>query len=214
MEEKKIVESKYMKIEQAMEELKKGDKRKFLQTVDLIINLQKFDVRKESINTFAFIPYPAPKKICGFLSKKTPIVDSIMKEEFDRFKEEADIKRLAKKYDAFIAVASVMPAVATKFGRILGPLGKMPSPQAGIIPTDGDQQIKDMIAKMSKAVRLKTKERSLKLSIGKEDMTPQQIAENARAILSVVENALPRKKDNIKNVMLKLTMSKPIKVEF
>ena len=44
-------------------------------------------------------------------------------------------------------------------------------------------------------------------------MESAHLAENASVIYNAVLNALPKKKDNIKNVMLKLTMSKPIKIK-
>lgn len=202
-----------MQAEQAVQEIRKQEKKKFVQTVDLIINLQKFDVRKEAINSFIQLPHAGEKKICAFLTRKTPLVDSIIKTEFEKYKNEADIKRLAKSYDAFIAVASLMPSVATTFGRVLGPMGKMPSPQAGIIPLDDDNSVKAMLEKMRKSVRIRTKEKSIKLAIGKEDMSDEELAKNIITAVTSIEGMLPRKNDNIKNVMIKLTMSKPVKVE-
>lgn len=201
-----------MKTEEAIQELRKEKKRKFVQTIDLIINLQNFDTRKEAVNTFISIPHPSPKTICGFLTKKTKIVDSIIKEEFDRYKTDADIKRLAKKYDFFIAAAPLMGLIATKFGRVFGPMGKMPSPQAGIIPLDNDNAIEEVVAKMKKLIRIKSKEKSLKIPVGKEDMTDKELKENIESVVTSVENALPRRKDNIKNIIIKLTMSRPIKL--
>ncbi|MDO8516487.1 MAG: hypothetical protein Q7S33_00015 [Nanoarchaeota archaeon] len=201
-----------MKIDQAIQELRKEKKRKFVQTVDLIINLQNFDVRKEAVNTFIPIPNPSPKTICGFLTRKSNAVDTIIKEEFDRYKTESDLKRLAKKYDFFIATAPLMGLIATKFGRVFGPMGKMPSPQAGIIPMDSDNAIAEVVEKMKKLVRIKSKEKSLKIPVGKEDMTDKELKENVESVITSVENALPRRKDNVKNVMIKLTMSKPIRL--
>jgi len=201
-----------MKIQEALIELRKQEKRKFIQTIDLIINLQKFDVRKESINTFITLPHVAERKICAFLTRKTSLVDTIIREEFDKFKEDADMKRLANRYDAFIAVASLMPTIATKFGRVLGPLGKMPSPQAGIIPLDNDEQVKGMLEKLKKMKRIRTKERSIKIAIGKESMSDKEVEDNVHAVVKAVEALLPRKNDNIKNVMLKFTMTKAIKL--
>jgi len=201
-----------MKIQEALAELRKEEKRKFIQTIDLIINLQKFDVRKESINTFITLPHVAERKICAFLTRKTTLVDTIIKEDFDKFKEDADMKRLANRYDAFIAVASLMPTIATKFGRVLGPLGKMPSPQAGIIPLDNDESVKAMLEKLKKMKRIRTKERSIKIAIGKESMSDKEVEENVNAVVKSVEALLPRKNDNIKNVMLKFTMTKAIKL--
>jgi large subunit ribosomal protein L1 len=201
-----------MNIQKAIQELRKEEKRKFIQTVDLIVNLQKFDSRKESINSFIQLHHVGERKICGFLTRRTSLVDTIIKEDFDKFKEEADMKKLANKYDAFIAVASLMPAIATKFGRILGPLGKMPSPQAGIIPLDNDNAVKEMLDKMKKLVRVRTKEKSIKIAIGKESMPDKEIEENIHAAVSAIENLLPKKKENVKNIMIKFTMTKAVKL--
>ena len=196
----------------AIKELRKEDKKKFVQTVDLIINFQKFDPRKQGLNTFVNVPHPAEKKICAFLSKKSKLIDTIIKEDFDKYKDSKAIKKLAAKYDSFIAVAPMMAPVATKFGRVLGPIGKMPSPQAGIIPVDTDEKIEAELDKMKKVIRIRTKENSLKLNVGKEDMSDTDLAENIEAVVVAIGNLLPSKKDNIKNVLVKFTMTKPLEI--
>jgi large subunit ribosomal protein L1 len=198
---------------QALAELKKEKKRKFVQTVDLVINFQKFDARKTAINTFVKVPNSSEKKICAFLTKRSKLVDTITKEDFDKYKDNKTLKNLAAKYDAFIAVAPMMAPVATKFGRALGPTGKMPSPQAGIMPTDDDESVAKMLDKMKKVVRVRIKENSLKLNVGKEDMDDKQLVENIQAVIDSVIELLPNKKDNIKNIMLKLTMTKPVEIQ-
>ncbi|MEI6058607.1 MAG: hypothetical protein WCP89_02440 [archaeon] len=201
-----------MKIEEALKKLRTEEKRKFVQSVDLIINLQNFDVRKESLNTFIQIPHPAPRKICGFLTKRSSLVDTITKDDFAKYKETKDIKRLAKKYDFFIAAAPLMGQIATAFGKILGPMNKMPSPQAGIIPIDTDDNIHKMLEKMKKSVRIRTREMSLKIAVGKEDLSDAQIKENIESAISSLERAFSKGKDNMKNVLIKFTMTKPIKI--
>ncbi len=202
------------KIEEALQELRTQDKRKFIQTVDLIVTLQNFDARKESVNTFIKLPNPNERKICAFLTRKVKIIDTIIKEEFDRYKNPNDIKRLAKKYDFFVAVASVMPAVATTFGRVLGPMGKMPSPQAGIIALDDDNTVLNVVEKMKSLVRVKTKDKSIKIAIGKESMSDKELKENVEAALQSLVAVLPRNKANVKNVLVKFTMTKPIKIDY
>jgi large subunit ribosomal protein L1 len=201
-----------MEIQKALEELRKEKKRKFVQTVELIVNLQNFDVRKEALNTFVKIPNPSEKKICGFLTKKTKLVDSITKEEFDKYKEIKDVKKLANNYDFFIAAAPLMGLIATKFGRVFGPLNKMPSPLAGIMPIDNDEAIKAMVEKMKGLARVRTKDLSLKISIGKEDMADDKIIENVESVLHELEGKLPKKKENIKNAMIKFTMTPAVKI--
>lgn len=202
-----------MEIKQAIAELRKNEKRKFVQSLDLIVNLQKIDPRKEAINTLISVPHPTKKKLCAFLTKKSSLVDTIVKEQFDSFKDNKQIKTLAKRYDAFIAVAPLMGAVATKFGRVLGPLAKMPTPQAGVIMQETDDNIKTMVEKMSKNTKLRIREKSVKLSVGKEDMTDDQLVENVNSVIKSVVELLPNKKDNIKNIQIKFTMSKPLDLD-
>ncbi len=203
-----------MEIEKALQELRKLKPRKFIQTVDLVVNLQDFDARKEAFNIFAQIPNSLNKKLCGFLTKKSSLVDTITQEEFKKYKEKKEMKILIKKYDFFISAAKLMPAVATQFGRVLGPVGKMPSPQAGIIPTETEDTIKQIVEKMSSLIRIRVKEKSIKVPIGKEDLEDKKLGENIQAVLKSIEKALPRGKQNIKNVMVKFTMTKPVKIKF
>ena len=53
----------------------------------------------------------------------------------------------------------------------------------------------------------------IKVGIGNENMPDKEIIENFNSIYSGIVNALPKKKENIKKIMVKLTMTKPIKVE-
>jgi len=196
-----------------LEELRKEEKRKFSQTLDLIINLRNFDVKKQSVNLFIELPNKfKDKKVCGFLIKKSDLIDSITKADFDKYKGK-ELKKLAKKYDFFISIAALMPAVATTFGKALGPTGKMPSPQLGILTSEDDKAINAVLEKVNKVVRIKSKEPSLKVAVGKEDMTNEQIAENVLLVYNKVLDALPRKKENLKSAMIKFTMTKPKKLD-
>ena len=194
----------------AIAELRKEKKRKFDQSVDLIINLKKFDVRREALNTFIFIPHGMKKKFAAFFAKRSSLIDTITEEDYVKYKELKDMKKLAAKYDGFLAVAPLMGKVATKFGRVFGPANKMPSPLAGIVPKEDDEMIKAMIEKMEKAVRIKNKESSLKMSIGKESMSDEELSENIEVAISELTKKLPRGRDNVKDVLVKFTMTKPI----
>jgi large subunit ribosomal protein L1 len=201
-----------MEIKKALAELRNEKKRKFVQTVDLVMNLKNFDVRKEALNTFISIPHGHEKKLAAFFTKRSKLIDTITEEDFVKYKEMKDVKKLAKKYDAFIAVAPMMGKVATKFGRVFGPMNRMPSPQAGIIPQETEEMTKMMIEKMNKSLRVKNKEMAIKLPIGKEDMGDDELAENIQAAIKGLTKALPKGIDNVKEVLIKFTMTKPIAV--
>lgn len=199
----------------AIEKIKTSEKKvNFNQTVDLIINLKEFDVRKNAFNLFIQVPNKIKdKKIAGFFEKKSSLIDTITKAEFVKFKEKKDIKKLIKKYDFFISNAKLMPAVATSFGRILGPAGKMPSPQLGILPSEDEKMIKAIINKINLSVRIIVKEPSIKVGIAKQSLTNEQIMQNAVSVYHKILESLPRGKDNVRNVKIKLTMDKPVLVE-
>lgn len=202
-----------MEIKQAIEELRKLEKKKFDQSVDLIINLKGVDLKRENVSAIVTLPHKVKdKKVAGFLAKKSDLLDTITPADFVRYKDKKEMKRLVKGYDFFIGAAPLMPSVATNFGKVLGPAGKMPSPQLGIVP-ESDAAIKQVLEKIAKSVKLRAKEASIKVSIAREGMKDDEIIANAQAVYSGLVAALPTKRENVKNVMIKLTMSKPIKVE-
>jgi large subunit ribosomal protein L1 len=201
-------------IKQALTELRKDKPRKFDQSVDLMINLQKFDLKKNQLNFFVSVPHKIKdKKICGFLEIKNNLVDTITRSEFKRYSTKQEVKKLANQYDFFIAQASLMPLVATTFGRALGPTGKMPSPQLGVMINVDDKQVKDLIERINTSVKIKIKEASVKVSIGKQSMKDEELVENAIAIYNAVLKTMTKGKENIKNIELKFTMTKPQKIK-
>ena len=198
----------------ALVELRKSKERKFDQTVDLIVNLQSFDVKKSAVNIIVNVPHKVKeKKIAGFLESKNTNVDSITPEMFKDYKDKTKLKNLVKKYDFFIAQGSLMPKVATTFGRALGPAGKMPSPQLGIVLNADDKAINDLKEKVNNSVKIRAKEASIKLAVGKQSMEDKDIIENISTIYKAIEKALPRGRENVKNIELKFSMTKPVKMK-
>ncbi|OIO41753.1 hypothetical protein COU56_03015 [Candidatus Pacearchaeota archaeon CG10_big_fil_rev_8_21_14_0_10_31_9] len=203
-----------LKLEQAVELLRKDKERKFNQSIDLIVNLRKFDLKKTQINTFVSIPHKIKdKKVCGFIESKSSIINTIQKSQFPIYKDKKKVKKLVKEYDFFIASAPNMPLVATTFGRVLGPAGKMPSPKLGILVDDSEKNVKELVERINKTIRVQTKEPSIKVSIGKLSMKDSELIENATQVYNSILNELPNNKDNIKSVMIKSTMSKSLRVE-
>jgi len=201
-------------IKKALEELRKNKERKFDQTVDLIINLQKFDAKKNQLNLFVNVPFKVKdKKICAFLETKNSEIETITPNDFKDYSDKKALKKLVKKFDFFIAQASVMPKIAATFGRVLGPAGKMPSPQLGILMDVNDKTIEEVKKKINNSIKIRIKEASIKLAIGKQSMKNEEIAENVVTVYNAILKNLPKEKDNIKNLELKFTMTKPQKIK-
>lgn len=205
-----------MELKKAIEELRNNaKKRKFSQTVDLVINLKGMDMRRDNVALVIDIPHKVKdKKVCGFLTEKNELVHTVTKPDFPKYKDAAKLRELVNEYDFFIAHASLMPSVASTFGKALGPLGKMPSPQLGIVTSEKSDVVKPLLDKISKSVKIRTKEASIKIAVGKEEMSDEEIIANTSAVYNAIVNALPTKNENVKNVKIKFTMSKPVEVNF
>ena len=89
----------------------------------------------------------------------------------------------------------------------------MPSPQLGIIVNANDKTINELKQKINNSVKIKLKEASIKLPVGKQSMKDEDILENINSIYNALIKEFPRDKENIKNIELKFTMTKPIKIK-
>ena len=205
----------------ALKEVKENSKeRKFKQTLDLIINFKELDLKKNNIDVFITLPASKGKetKVCIMVDEdlkekaKEAADKIILKEELTKL-DKKEIKTLAKEYDFFISQANLMGQVATTLGRILGPLGKMPNPKVGGVITP-QADVKNVVQKFKKTVRIMTKnEPSIKVAIGKEDMEETDILANITSIYDHILPLLPKGEHNIKSILLKTTMGKPIKIK-
>ena len=201
------------KLKEALEELRKEKPRKFSQSVDLIVNLQKFDIKKSQINIFVQVPHKIKdKKIAAFLETKHKFLETITRNDFKKYSDKKEIKKLIGNYDFFVAQASLMPSVATSFGRVLGPTGKMPSPQLGIVMNPDDKSMNELVDKINHSIRIRAKEASIKTVVGKDNMKNEDIIENILTVYNALLKVLPKGNDNVKNVEIKFTMTKPIKI--
>lgn len=199
-----------MKLENALKELEK-EKRNFEQTYDLIINLKNIDLSKpeNKIKKEIVLPYGKgkPAKVCVISEKKGFTKEKI--EALGASKKEA--KKFAKSYDFFLATPTLMPIIGKAIGKYLAPKNKMPQP---IPPNATDEDIEKMIKIKEKSIRFALKsELNIQLPVGKESMPLEHIIENVKTVLKEVISSLPKGKAQIKNIMIKKTMSKPIKID-
>ncbi len=207
-----------------LQKLKQSSKpRKFKQSVDMIVTFKDLDMKKteNQITVYGNLTHSVGKdiKVCALVGPEMkdeaqPADRVILLDEFDAFKtDKKKLKDLSNEYDFFVAQANLMVQVAQAFGRVLGPKGKMPNPKAGCV-VPAKTNLKPIVEKLRKSVKVSSKNTSMvQCSIGKEDMDEQKIVDNAISLYNQIVHALPQEKNNIKHVMLKLTMSKPAKVE-
>ena len=209
---------------EALKKAKESSKRKFNQSIDLIIVLKELDLKKpeNQVETFVQLHYSKGKKIrvCGLVGaelveqSRKAFDTTILSDEFDMYaKDKKLVKKLASEHDFFVAQATIMPKVAAAFGRVLGPRGKMPNPKAGcVVPPNAN--LAQLSTRLHTLIRINVKTVSMvQVMVGKEDMKDEEIADNIMTIYNQLVHALPKEESNIKRLMIKTTMGKPVAVQ-
>lgn len=194
-------------------------KRKFSQSIDLVVRLREVDLKKPEnrINETIALPNPPEKglKVCiiasGDLATRAKAAGAdmlISRQEIENLgKDKKAARKLAQDYDFFISEAPMMPLVGRALGSFLGPRGKMPTPVPPNAPID------QIVNNHRKMVRVRMREQPvLQCRIGTESMTDDKLAENIQAVVSRVEQKLERGFKNIGEILVKGTMSKPVKI--
>ena len=211
-------------IVEALNKLKEQKKRNFSQSFDLIVNLKDMDLKKteNQVDFFAQIPHGNGKKVtvCALVDQELAdesrkvCNETIVIEDFQKYgKNKKLAKKLARKYDYFIAQGNLMAQVATNFGRALGPKGKMPNPKAGCIVTP-KSNLRQLHETLQRTVRVSARTVPIiQCLIGNETMEHEKVAENAASLYEQITHHLPNEELNIKSAMVKLTMSSPIKIK-
>lgn len=206
MDKKKLVDA----ISRALEE--KG-KKKFKQSVELIINMRGIDFAKSENRLNLDIVLPKGKggkelKSAVFAegstaddAKRAGADLIITPDQIPSYAEAAKLKDLSDNY-LLLAQPNLMGQVAKSLGQALGKKGKLPRPMVG--------NIKELISRSKNSVRIVSKGKYLPVAqalIGTEAMSVDELTENAETVYDAVKNKV--NEGNIKSVYVKLTMGKP-----
>ena len=129
--------------EQILEVIKKSKesdkKRKFNQSVEMIMVFRDIDVKKGfALNEIIQLPkkMSKPALVCiiasgdmGIKAKNANADQVINEEELTKLgTDKRESRKVINKYDFFLADTKLMPAVGKTLGQLLGPRGKMPTP--------------------------------------------------------------------------------------
>jgi large subunit ribosomal protein L1 len=205
------------KLEEAIKKtLEEKGKRKFKQSVEIIINMRSIDFSKSENRLNLDIVLPKGKggkelKSAVFAegstadeAKKAGADLVITPDAIPSYAEPAKVTDLADNY-FLLAQPNLMGVVAKSLGQYLGKRGKLPKPITG--------SIRELIEKSKKSVRIVSKGKYLPVAqalIGTESMEPEDLVENAETVYDAVKNKV--NEGNIRSVYIKLTMSKPARV--
>ena len=203
-----------------IQEAKKSEKeRKFTQSLELYLIFKDIDVKKGfALNEIIQLPkqMSQPAAICVMASgdmcikAKNANADQVINGDvLNKLAEnKRETRKLINKYDFFLADTKLMANVGKSLGQLLGPRGKMPTP----VPFNAP--IETFLNRFRSSIRVRVKN-SLALSckIGDVEMDEKDVASNALAIISAIEKKLPNGDKNLRKIMIKTTMGKPIKLE-
>jgi len=202
----------------------RNKKRNFSQTVDLVVNLKDLDLKKPDHQVDFFITLPKgtgkKAKVCALigpelLAEAKAVCDNyVLQDDFAAYaKDKKKIKKLTSENAFFIGQANIMPQVASSFGRILGPKGKMPNPKAGcIVPPKAT--LKPLYARLQNTVRVSAKLAPVvQCRLGIESMSDEDLVSNFNVIYDQLINSLPNGEANVRSAFIKTTMGKPVRLK-
>ena len=208
---------------QILEVIKKSKesdkKRKFNQSVEMIMVFRDIDVKKGfAINEIIQLPKKInrPASVCimatgdmGIKAKKANADRVINEDELTKLgANKRESRKIINKYDFFLADTKLMPTVGKVLGQLLGPRGKMPTP----VPFNAP--IESFLERFRASIKVRVKgSLSMSCKIGEENMDDLDLAANANAVATTIEKKLPNGNKNIKKIMVKTTMGNIVKLE-
>ena len=199
-----------------------GKQRKFTESIELILNFKGVNFKKQENQIDVKVNFPhATGKASGkvllfakdkeFISNMQGKVSKIIPEQEIQAIDKKTASLLANEYDILLAEGPVVLTVGKFLGQILAPKGKMPRPVQTNVAS-----VEAMIASMKASTRITNKKGKfmpvVQVRVGNEKMQNEQLAENIQAAYDAVINVLPGKKYNLKSVLIKKTMGKPMKI--
>jgi len=115
-------------------------------------------------------------------------------------------------FDKAVATPDMMAAVG-RIGKVLGPRGLMPNPKTGTVTVDIGKAVKEI--KAGKLEFRVDKAGIVHVPVGKASFNPEQLIDNARAVLVSILRAKPAsaKGNYVRGVTVSTTMGPGIKID-
>jgi large subunit ribosomal protein L1 len=203
-------------LEDSMRLVKDTARAKFDETVEMAIRLG-VDPRQADQNVRGTVNLPHGMG-------KTVRVLAFVKGEKEKEAQEAGADfvgsdELIKKinegwfdFDKTVATPDMMAAVG-RIGKVLGPRGLMPNPKTGTVTVDIGKAVREI--KAGKLEFRVDKAGIIHVAVGKASFGPEQLIDNAKAVLMSVLRAKPAsaKGNFVRGVTVSTTMGPGIKVD-
>jgi len=196
-----------------------GKKRNFTETVEIQITLKNYDPQRDKrfSGTFRLPTVPRPNLKCCMLGNAAHCeqadrigvahmsVDDLKKLN----KNKKLVKKLAKKYDFFLASDNMIKQIPRLLGPGLTKAGKFPT----LLSSGDDMQEK--IDEVKSTIKFQMKKvMCLNVAIGNVDMDKQQIIVNTQLAANFLASLLKKQWQNIGQMYIKSTMGPPQQIFF
>lgn len=212
----KVESGKAYAIDDALNLLKDMPKAKFVESVDVSINLG-IDPRKsdQNVRGATVLPNGTGKviRVAVFAQGENADKATAAGADVVGFEDLAEsIKGGAMDFDVVIATPDAMRVVGT-LGQILGPRGLMPNPKVGTVTPDVETAVKN--AKAGQIRYRADKGGIIHCTIGKADFEPKALRENLDALLADLNKAKPSSAKGVfmKKITLSTTMGAGVQVD-
>jgi large subunit ribosomal protein L1 len=189
---KKIKNSVYSDLDEALTVLKETATTKFVESVELHANLD-IDPKyaDQQLRTTVTLPNGIGKEIRiavltneeNFSEAESAGATIVGNDDLIEQINQGDIQ-----FDLLIATPNMMPKLA-KLGRVLGPKGLMPSPKSGTVSSTLTATITEF--KKGKFEYKADKTGIVHVSFGKSDFTTSQLVENLKELYKSIEQNRP-----------------------
>jgi large subunit ribosomal protein L10Ae len=199
-------------------EVSNGEKkRKFVETVELQIGLKNYDPQRDKrfSGTIKLANVPRPRMTVCILADAADIdrakqidleymsVDDLKKLN----KNKKLVKKLAKKYDAFLASEALIKQIPRLLGPGLSKAGKFPTPVS-----HGDD-LSNKVTDLKSTIKFQLKKvLCLRVAVGHVEMSEDQLLANTMLSINFLVSLLKKNWQNVKSLHLKSTMGKPARI--
>ncbi|XP_021947810.1 60S ribosomal protein L10a [Folsomia candida] len=188
-------------------------KRKFLETVELQIGLKNYDPQKDKrfSGTVRLKSIPRPKmNVCVLgdqqhcdeaQANNIPCMDAEALKKLNKNKKL--VKKLAKKYDAFLASESLIKQIPRLLGPGLNKAGKFP----GLLTHQ--ESMTQKVDEVKATIKFQMKKvLCLSVAVGHVGMSLEELASNVHLSINFLVSLLKKHWQNVRSLHIKSTMGK------
>ncbi|KAL1983868.1 hypothetical protein VTN96DRAFT_9792 [Rasamsonia emersonii] len=189
-------------------------KRNFLETVELQIGLKNYDPQRDKrfSGTIKLPSIPRPGMTVCILGDQHDLdrakhlgIDSMSAEDLKKLnKNKKLIKKLARKYDAFLASDGLIKQIPRLLGPGLSKAGKFPT------PISHSEDMANKVNEVKSTIKFQLKKvLCLGVAVGNVAMTEDELISNIMLAINYLVSLLKKGWQNVGSLVIKASMSPP-----